>query len=226
MERRGTRFSPDCQWLWVDATTINSIFNGCDFALVFLLKMEVSLIPAFDNPNTRMPVKETTDLVNKLIRFPEVLVIDQNGVSQGVMSRRDALYLAEQAELDLLCVAPMAKPPVCKIVDYGKYRFEQQKKSKEMKKNQKVIENKEVRFTPQTDLHDLEVKAKATIKWLQDDCKVKVTVRFRGRQLSHIEVGEETMRQFLALVAEYSNVDKQPVMEGRQLFAILSPKKK
>ncbi|MDD4123429.1 MAG: translation initiation factor IF-3 [Erysipelotrichales bacterium] len=173
-----------------------------------------------------MPIKENEDLVNGLIRFAEVLVIDENGQSLGVKPRREALRLAEEANLDLLCVAPMAKPPVCKILDYGKYRFEQQKKAKEIKKNQKIIETKEVRFTPQTDMHDLEVKAKATIKWLQDDCKVKVTVRFRGRQMSHIEVGEETMRKFLELISEYCIVEKAPLMEGRQLFAILSSKKK
>ena len=173
----------------------------------------------------KAPVKEGSDLVNNQIRFPEMLLIDQNGTALGVKSRREALYLAEEAGLDLLCVAPQAKPPVCKIVDYGKYRFEQQKKAKEARKNQKVVENKEMRFTPQTDMHDLEVKAKAVIKWFQEGCKVKVTVRFRGRQMAHPEVGAETLNQFLALVADYSVVDKPAVMEGRQMFVMLSPKK-
>lgn len=128
--------------------------------------------------------------------------------------------------LDLLCVAPRAKPPVCKIVNYGKYHFEQQKKAKEAKKNQKIIENKEMRFTPQTNLHDLEVKSKAVAKWLLDGCKVKVTVRFRGRQMSHPEVGEATLKQFLDLIAEYSTIDKKPVMEGRQMYVLISPSKK
>lgn len=153
-------------------------------------------------------------------------MIDQNGVQMGVKSRKEALSIAKASGLDLLCVAPSARPPVCKIVNYGKYRFEQQKKAKEAKKNQKIIENKEIRFTPLTDVHDLEVKSKAVIKWLQDGCKVKVTVRFKGRQLSHPEVAETTLRQFLDLIADYSVVDRPPVMEGRHMFMLLSPKKK
>jgi translation initiation factor IF-3 len=197
------------------------------FALVFISSLEVETI-AYMNPRDqygKLPVKENKDLVNELIRFPEVLVIDQNGNQLGVKPRKEAIALAKEVGLDLLCVAPMGKPPVCKIVNYGKYRFEQQKKAKEAKKNQKVIENKEVRFTPQTDMHDLEVKAKAVIKWFAEGSKVKVTVRFRGRQMSHPEVGEATLRQFLDLIKDYSVVDKQPVMEGRQMFALLSPKK-
>jgi translation initiation factor IF-3 len=189
--------------------------------------MEVLIIAIFQgNPNSRMPIKnDSDDLVNYKIRFPEVLVIDQNGNALGVKSRNEAIRLAEEANLDLLCVAPQAKPPVCKIVNYGKYRFEAQKKAKEAKKNQKIVENKEVRFTPQTDIHDLEVKAKATIKWLQDGSKVKVTVRYRGRQLAHIEVGQATMERFLALIAEYGVPDKEPLFEGRQLMINVTPKK-
>ncbi len=174
-------------------------------------------------PNQR-PVKENEDLVNNLIRFPEVLVIDQNGNQLGVMKRFDALRAAEEANLDLLCVAPMAKPPVCKILNYGKYRFEKQKKAKEIKKNQKVVETKEARITPQIDLHDIEVKAKAANKWLQEGNKVKVTVRFRGRQMSHVEIGEQTLNQFVELCVN-GTVEKKPVLEGRNLFTILVPKK-
>ena len=105
------------------------------------------------------------------------------------MKRYDALRAAEDANLDLLCVAPMAKPPVCKILNYGKYRFEKQKKAKEIKKNQKVVEVKEARLTPQIDLHDLETKVKAANKWLEEGNKVKVTVRFRGRQMAHVDLG-------------------------------------
>lgn len=174
-------------------------------------------------PNQR-PVKENEDLVNNLIRFPEVLVIDQNGNQLGVMKRFDAIRAAEEANLDLLCVAPMAKPPVCKILNYGKYRFEKQKKAKEIKKNQKVVETKEARITPQIDLHDIEVKAKAANKWLQEGNKVKVTVRFRGRQMSHVEIGEQTLNQFVELCVN-GTVEKKPVLEGRNLFTILVPKK-
>jgi translation initiation factor IF-3 len=187
--------------------------------------MEVLII---DNNNygPQRPNRQSEDLVNELIRFPEMLVIDQNGTSLGVKSRYDALRIAREAQLDLLCVAPMAKPPVCKIVNYGKHRFEQQKKARETRKNQKVVETKEVRFTPQTDQHDLEVKAKATIKWLAEGNRVKVTVRYRGRQMAHMEIGAETMKRFLALIEEVAQVEKEPVVEGRHLFAFIAPKKK
>lgn len=165
------------------------------------------------------------DLVNNAIRFPEVLLIDQNGQQLGVKTRNEALRIAEDANLDLLCVAPQAKPPVCKIVNYGKYRFEKQKKAREVKKKQKVIETKEVRFTPQTDKHDLEVKAKAAIEWLNAGNRVKVTVRFRGRQMAHMEIGEDNLNKFIELVSEYCVVEKAPTVEGRQMFAFIGPKR-
>ena len=183
------------------------------------------LINTYNYGSQQKPVKENEDLVNEKIRFPEVLVIDQDGNSLGVKSRFDALRLAEQANLDLLCVAPMAKPPVCKILNYGKHRFEMQKKAKEIKKNQKVVETKEVRMTPQIDTHDMEIKAKAAIKWLQEGNKVKVTIRFRGRQMSHLEIGEGTLSKFLSMMEEHASMDKKPVMEGRQLSVVLNPKK-
>lgn len=184
----------------------------------------VLIVSANYGPYNQKPVKENEDLVNNLIRFPEVLVIDQNGNQLGVMKRYDALRAAEDANLDLLCVAPMAKPPVCKILNYGKYRFEKQKKAKEIKKNQKVVEVKEQRLTPQIDLHDLETKAKATNKWLEEGNKVKVTVRFRGRQMAHVDLGEETLNKFVEL-CEKGTTEKKAVLEGRNLFTILVPKK-
>ena len=167
---------------------------------------------------------ENTDLVNELIRFPEVLVIDDKGQQLGVKSRDEALRIAELKNLDLLCVAPMAKPPVCKIMNYGKYKFEQQKKLKEMKKNQKVVETKEVRLTPQTDIGDLKTKARAVEKWIKDGNKVKVTMRYRGRQLSHVDVGEDTLDKFLELVSEFTIVEKKPVLEGKFLMCFIAPK--
>ena len=119
----------------------------------------------------------------------------------------------------------MAKPPLCKILNYGKHRFEMQKKAKEIKKNQKVVETKEVRMTPQIDTHDMEIKAKAAIKWLGEGNKVKVTIRFRGRQMSHLEIGEGTLSKFLSMMEEHASMDKKPVMEGRQLSVVLNPKK-
>lgn len=166
------------------------------------------------------------DLVNEFIRFPEVLVIGPEGESFGVMSRFDAIRKAEEFNLDLLCVAPQGKPPVCKIVNYGKYRFEAQKKLKEAKKNQKIIEVKEIQLTPQIGEHDLLTKAKAANKFLMDGNKIKVGVRFRGRQLSHVEVGEEALNKFIELVKENANVEKAPFLEGRWLTCILSSKVK
>lgn len=164
------------------------------------------------------------DIVNERIRFPEVLVIGPNGESLGKMSRFEAYKKAEEYDLDLLCVAPQGKPPVCKIINYGKYRFEAQKKAKEAKKNQKIIEIKEVQLSPQIGQHDIETKVKAAIKFLEDGNKVKVGVRFKGRQMSHPEVGDEVLNKFLEYVKDYAVVEKKPVLDGRWLTCVLSSK--
>lgn len=166
------------------------------------------------------------DLVNEKIRFPEVLVIGPDGESLGKMSRIDAYRKAESYELDLLCVAPQANPPVCKIINYGKYRFDAQKKAKEAKKNQKIIELKEIQLTPQIGQHDIETKVKAAIKFLEDGNKVKVGVRFKGRQMAHPEVGNETLNKFLEYVTDYATIEKTPVLDGRWLTCVLSSKVK
>ena len=166
------------------------------------------------------------DLVNEKIRFPEVLVIGPDGESLGKMSRIDAYRKAESYELDLLCVAPQANPPVCKIINYGKYRFDAQKKAKEAKKNQKIIELKEIQLTPQIGQHDIETKVKAAIKFLEDGNKVKVGVRFKGRQMAHPEVGNETLNKFLEYVTDYATIEKKPVLDGRWLTCVLSRKVK
>ena len=180
------------------------------------------------NPNDqkRIPDKNNGDLVNESIRFPEVLVIDPNGTQLGVMKRYDAIRAAQEMDLDLLCVAPNAKPPVCKILNYGKYRFELQKKQKEAKKNQTIVQVKEIQLTPVIGIHDLETKVKAAIRFFQDGNKVKVALRFKGRQLSHVEVGEEIMNKFLELVDEYAVVEKKPVLDGKLLTAVLASKGK
>ena len=166
------------------------------------------------------------DLINEKIRFPEVLVIGPDGESLGKMSRIDAYRKAESYELDLLCVAPQANPPVCKIINYGKYRFDAQKKAKEAKKNQKIIELKEIQLTPQIGQHDIETKVKAAIKFLEDGNKVKVGVRFKGRQMAHPEVGNETLNKFLEYVTDYATIEKKPVLDGRWLTCVLSSKVK
>ena len=174
----------------------------------------------------RRPDRNNGDLVNEAIRFPEVRVIGPDGESLGVMSRYNALLKAQEYDLDLLCVAPQAKPPVCKIINYGKYRFEQQKKSREAKKNQNIIVIKEVQLTPVIGQHDLETKVRHAIKFLKEGNKVKVVLRFRGRQLSHVEVGEDVMNRFIALVEEYAIIEKKPVLDGKLLTAVLASKVK
>ncbi len=172
----------------------------------------------------KRPQNTITDLINDRIRFPQVLVISETGEQLGVMSSKDAYKLAIERDLDLLCVAPNAQTPVCKILNYNKYRFEQQKKAKENKKKQKTTEIKEVQLTPQIGQHDLDTKVKASRKFLLDGNKVKVGVRFRGRQMTHLEVGEEVMNKFISALDDCSKVEKTPAMDGKWLNAVLAPK--
>ena len=176
------------------------------------------------NQNRPKNDKFSGDLVNEKIHFKEVLVIGPDGESLGKMSRFNALNKAEEYELDLLCVAPNANPPVCKIINYGKYRFESQKKAKEAKKNQKIIEIKEIQLTPTIGEHDIQTKVKAAIRFLNDGNKIKVGVRFRGRQLSHVEVGEEVLNKFIDYVKEYSVIEKAPSLDGNWLTCVLASK--
>ena len=163
-------------------------------------------------------------MINEEIRDREVRVVDQNGEQQGVMPIRQALDLADEQQLDLVKIAPQAKPPVCKLMDYGKYRFEQSKREREIRKNQKVIEVKEVRLSATIEDHDVDVRVKNAIKFLQDGNKVKVTIRFRGRQITHSEIGREQMRNFAERIKEYGTVDKAPQIEGRNMSMFVSPK--
>jgi len=179
-----------------------------------------------NNKNFNKQGNKNSDLVNEAVRFPQVLLIGPNGEQLGKMSSREAQFKANEYDMDLLCVAPNAQPPVCKIINYGKYRFDQQKRAKEAKKNQHVIEIKEVQLTPQIGAHDMETKARNAIKFLQDGNKVKVGVRFKGRQMTHIEVGQEAMDKFISIVNDYCVIEKPSAMEGRWMFAILAPKKK
>lgn len=169
---------------------------------------------------------DNQDLVNDKVRFPQVLLIGPNGEQLGIMSSKEAQFKANAYDLDLLCVAPKAQPPVCKIINYGKYRFEQQKKAKEAKKNQHFVEVKEIQLTPQIGIHDVETKARATIKFLKEGNKVKVGVRFRGRQMTHVDVGQETLDKFIELVSEYATIEKTAALDGKWLVTVLAPKKK
>ena len=162
--------------------------------------------------------------INEEIRDKELRVIGANGDQLGIMSSADALALAEEKELDLVKIAPNAVPPVCKIMDYGKFRFEQLKKEKEAKKNQRVVEVKEIRMSPSIDTNDLNTKIKNAMKFLNDGNRVKVTVRFRGREMAHTSLGEVLLKQFGESCAEVANVEKGAKLEGRNMSMFLSPK--
>jgi translation initiation factor IF-3 len=163
-------------------------------------------------------------MINEEIRDREVRVVDQNGEQLGVMSSRQALELAEERQLDLVKIAPTARPPVCKLMDYGKYRFEQSKREREIRRNQKVVTIKEVRLSATIEDHDIEVREKQAIKFLKDGDKVKATIRFRGRQIAHSEIGMEVMKDFAERIKDYGNVTKKPSIEDRNMFMIIDPK--
>lgn len=164
-------------------------------------------------------------MINEEIRDKEVRLIDENGEQLGVVSGKDAIKLAMEKNLDLVKIAPQSKPPVCKIMNYGKYRFDQIKKEKEAKKKQKTMEVKEVRLSPNIDEHDLNTKLKNAAKFLEKGDKVKVSVRFRGREMTHTEIGKEVLNQFAQGISEVGAIDKAPKMEGRSMVMFLMPKR-
>ena len=151
-------------------------------------------------------------------------MIGADGAQLGIMSARDALNLAAEKNLDLVKIAPQATPPVCKIIDYGKYRFEQAKREKEAKKNQRVVEIKEIRLSLNIDTHDFETKRNHAIRFLNDGNKVKVSIRFRGREMGHPELGVDIMKRFAESLADTANVDKPAMLEGRNMLMFLAPK--
>ncbi|MCY1690361.1 translation initiation factor IF-3 [Exiguobacterium sp. SL14] len=164
-------------------------------------------------------------LINESIRAREVRLIGADGAQLGVQSRNEALRLAEEAELDLVMVAPQATPPVCKIMDYGKYRFEMQKKDKETRKNQKVIQMKEVRLSPTIEENDFQTKFRNAKKFLENGNKVKASIRFRGRAITHSEIGRRVLERLATDLSEFGVVEQRPKMEGRNMFLVLAPKK-
>ena len=168
-------------------------------------------------------VMTNDDLVNENIRFKEVLVIGPKGEQLGVMMRREALEKAYDYELDLLCVAPNGNPPVCKIVDYGRYRFESQKKAKEAKRNQHVTEVKTMRLSPVIDTHDFDTKLRQARNWVEDGMKVKIDMRFRGRLITRLEVGKKVMNSFVEQMSDIASVEKAPALEGNTMSVVLTP---
>ena len=166
--------------------------------------------------------------INRQIRAREVRLIDQDGEMRGVVNIREAQTMAEEAGLDLVEVSPNANPPVCKILDYGKYKYEQEKKLRESRKNQVQIKLKEIRMQPKIEKHDLEFKTKHIAQFLDEGNKVKVTIRFRGREMAHTELGRVVLDKVLLLLGDQEvgfNLDRAPKMEGRFMSMILSPTK-
>ena len=162
--------------------------------------------------------------INEEIRDSEVRVVGADGSQLGIMSSEAALKLAQEQNYDLVKIAPTANPPVCKIMDYGKYRFEQQKREKEAKKNQKVVEIKEIRLSINIGDHDFETKLDHATKFLQDGNKVKASIRFRGREMAHASMGIDTMKRFAEALAEFGTVEKEAKLEGRSMQMFITPK--
>ena len=162
--------------------------------------------------------------INEQIRVNKVNVIDENGEKKGLMDTRDALELAFSKKLDLVMVSPNPQMPVCKIMNYGKYKFEQAKREKEARKKQKAVEVKEIRITPNIEQHDFEFKAKNARKFIEDGNKVKITLKFRGREVNYIKLGEEVLNKFIEELSEIAVPEKKPVLEGKNMFIILAKK--
>ncbi|WP_407724274.1 translation initiation factor IF-3 [Ruminococcus sp. JL13D9] len=168
--------------------------------------------------------KDNNIQINEEIRDAELRVISSDGQQLGIMSAKQALEIAEQKNLDLVKIAPQSKPPVCKIMDYGKYRFEQSKREKEARKNQHIVDIKEVRLSLNIDTHDFNTKLNNALKFIKHGDKVKVSIRFRGREMGHPEIGLETMKRFAEACSEIAVVEKPAKLEGRQMLMFLTPK--
>ena len=169
-------------------------------------------------------IANEVNLINEEIQEKEIRLIGSDGEQMGLMSSAEAQKIADEQDLDLVMISPNAKPPVCKIMDYGKYRFEQNKKVKEAKKNQHVMDVKEIRMSPGIGDNDFNTKLKNGQKFLADGDRVKVSVRFRGREMAHTNIGEKLLRDFAAKCADVANLDKEPKLEGRSMSIFLSPK--
>ena len=175
-------------------------------------------------PGEVLAISKLAHQINEDIRDKEVRLIDEGGEQLGIMSCQDALNTAYDKDLDLVKISPAAKPPVCKIMDYGKYKFEQSKREKEAKRNQHVVEIKEIRMSPVIDTNDFNCKLKSGQKFLKEGNRLKVTIRFRGRQMAHTEIGAGILERFAAACTEVAVLDKNPKLEGRNMSMFLSPK--
>jgi translation initiation factor IF-3 len=174
-------------------------------------------------PHHAPPTRDTGPRVNARIRAPEIRLIGAEGENIGVVTPARGMELAEQAGLDLVEISPNATPPVCKIMDFGKFKYEQQKRESEARKKQKVIEVKEVKFRPNTDTHDYQVKMRNVVKFLENGDKVKITLRFRGREMAHQNLGRELLERVAEDIKEIGKVENMPKMEGRQMIMMIGP---
>ena len=175
-------------------------------------------------PHAAQPPKKEGPRTNRDIRVPRVLLIDEHGEKQGIMPVEAALEAAEEAGLDLVEVSPNADPPVCKIVDYGKLKYQEQKKKAEAKKKQKIVEIKEIKMRPNIDVHDYQVKTKAMHRFFEAGDKVKVTLRFRGREMAHQDRGMDIMNRVKEDFADVAKVEFEPKMEGRLMVMVMAPR--
>ncbi len=176
-------------------------------------------------PHSAPPTRDTGPRVNDRIRSPEIRLIGAEGQNIGVVTPEQAMIHAEEAGLDLVEISPNADPPVCKIMDFGKFKYEQQKKESEARKNQKIIEIKEIKFRPNTDTHDYDVKMRSVQKFLEGGDKVKITLRFRGREMAHLELGRRLLERVAEDVTEYGKIEAIPKLEGRQMIMMINPAK-
>ena len=185
---------------------------------------QISFVRAYFYLEVLYPISSKELAINEQIIDKEVRVIGNDGSQLGIMSAKEAQKLANEQDLDLVKIAPQATPPVCKIMNYGKYRFEQAKRDKEAKKNQHVIEIKEIRLSLNIDTHDFETKGNQAIKFLKSGNKIKVSIRFRGREMGHQNIGLANMTRFAEYCSEYGNVEKPDKLDGRNMLMFLSPK--
>lgn len=181
-------------------------------------------IAAIRRPMRPVAPEKDGPRVNEEIRIREVQLIDQDGQNKGVMATREALMLAQEAGLDLVEIAPNSAPPVCKILDYGRFKYQNQKKASEARKKQKVVEVKEIKLRPGIDTHDYEVKMRAMQRFFEEGDKVKVTLRFRGREMAHQDIGYKLLQKLKEEVSTIAKVEAEPMLEGRQMIMILAPR--
>lgn len=223
-QHRNCHFLPESDY----ACRLNPLFplkrrvSGIIFAALLLNHRRTTTIAR--RPHNAPPQRETGPRVNDRIRGGEIRLIGADGENVGVVTPARALALAEEAGLDLVEISPNAEPPVCKIMDFGKFKYESQKREAEARKKQKIIEIKEIKFRPGTDEHDYQVKMRSVLKFLGEGDKVKVTLRFRGREMAHQDLGLELLHRVAAEVTEAGKVEAMPKLEGRQMVMMIGPK--